>query len=652
VGATTETIINAVAWGRTDDHKPYCALIDLGAQLTGLSNFEIAQLLLKEGLLDERQGMCVTKNLNQPKLGRVSSGGGFARTSSADGVGSATRTPTDAVCSAPQAPRGSSNYSAKFKHVPNCLCKKVCVFLDGGKQMFIDRNQPEVQLPIDRCHVPLQNRFTFFDQVHTTGIDTKQPLDGVAVCTVGSGITLRDFFQGCWRMRKIGAGQKIHLMCVPEVQALMQRDLALDAQDPLDNRHVLSWLCLNSVILEEKQKSHMNVQVLSSIWRRFALSMLVDATHVPDASKLAAVSVFREFIDLKVPNFIKMHPSSFEANAFATVQAAAPFIAVVKTTHPQIETEIQQALAQDSDSALEADQSWDYQMILEQDREKDEERERAVEVNRFVACSSVPEQKQWNMDCLCKHSSLFLSASPFFSLAEVQTSGAKMHKLDLPTLLSSPNFCPKTVTPESRLKHSHVLVMFRMPDGDHANAAKRQVAVDEAIAQCGAGATADDIKAAFASMNAKYDFGEAMMPADLEEIRQRLCQRKLEQLTEELLDVCRQLRALVLSDTERKRLVDRVALDERKRIIQGHIDAARLECGAELKERGLSSAAPPSEQPIVCLLVSLDEAASLRRATKMPQCSNNPLVSMLLPRMFICTTDPQASRLVLKPLQP
>jgi len=71
----------------------------------------------------------------------------------------------------------------------------------------------------------LVNRFTFFDQIHTTGIDIKQSPTARAVITIGKDMVFRDYAQGAYRMRGIGKGQTIHLYLVPEVIGLVSQTL-------------------------------------------------------------------------------------------------------------------------------------------------------------------------------------------------------------------------------------------------------------------------------------------------------------------------------------------------------------------------------------------------------------------------------------------
>jgi hypothetical protein len=53
-------------------------------------------------------------------------------------------------------------------------------------------------------------------------MDVKQLLNARAVLTLGKDMTFREYAQGAFRMRGIGAGQTIHLYMIPEVKALVE----------------------------------------------------------------------------------------------------------------------------------------------------------------------------------------------------------------------------------------------------------------------------------------------------------------------------------------------------------------------------------------------------------------------------------------------
>ena len=80
-------------------------------------------------------------------------------------------------------------------------------------------------LSADQCGVSLEQRFAFYDQVHTTGVDIKHAVNAVAVLTLGKDMVFRDYVQGAYRMRGIGTGQKIRVFVIPEERKLSNREL-------------------------------------------------------------------------------------------------------------------------------------------------------------------------------------------------------------------------------------------------------------------------------------------------------------------------------------------------------------------------------------------------------------------------------------------
>jgi len=68
-------------------------------------------------------------------------------------------------------------------------------------------------------------------QVHTTGTDIPQSLNAVAAVTLSKDMNWRDMAQGCYRMRLIGQGQRVHIYVTPEVRRLIdQADAACHAK--------------------------------------------------------------------------------------------------------------------------------------------------------------------------------------------------------------------------------------------------------------------------------------------------------------------------------------------------------------------------------------------------------------------------------------
>ena len=100
------------------------------------------------------------------------------------------------------------------------------VFLDADdRQMILVRSGMKV-MTLVQSGIPKARRFTFYDQVHTTGMDIKQGASARAALTLGKDMTFRDYAQGAFRMRGIGQGQTLVLFVIPEVARLIQTQCA------------------------------------------------------------------------------------------------------------------------------------------------------------------------------------------------------------------------------------------------------------------------------------------------------------------------------------------------------------------------------------------------------------------------------------------
>ena len=61
--------------------------------------------------------------------------------------------------------------------------------------------------------------------MHTTGTDIPQGLQSCAAITAGKDNVLRDYTQGAWRMRGIGAGQTVRLLVSAQLERLVAAEL-------------------------------------------------------------------------------------------------------------------------------------------------------------------------------------------------------------------------------------------------------------------------------------------------------------------------------------------------------------------------------------------------------------------------------------------
>jgi hypothetical protein len=139
-------------------------------------------------------------------------------------------------------------------------------------------------LKLEECGIPLEQRFAFYDQIHTTGMDIKHMANAVAVLTLGKDMTFRDYAQGAFRMRGIGRGQKIHLFLTPELRELMIRELTAakmplvePPQVPSILIEVTAWLVVNSMGSERLQFNQLCIQNVTNVYRKNGFRNLLKA---------------------------------------------------------------------------------------------------------------------------------------------------------------------------------------------------------------------------------------------------------------------------------------------------------------------------------------------------------------------------------------
>ncbi|KAL1530323.1 hypothetical protein AB1Y20_001232 [Prymnesium parvum] len=168
------------------------------------------------------------------------------------------------------------------------------VFLEqGGHKKILLRTGAKMDL--ERCGIQKERRFSFFDQVHTTGMDIPQGAAARAVLTLGADLIFRDFAQAAFRMRGIGKGQRIILFVIPEVERLKsneaargrgcsasERSLQVSAMtDSLADRahleDITCWLLINSFKTERVQFELWTLHCAQNVWRKRAFSQLLVA---------------------------------------------------------------------------------------------------------------------------------------------------------------------------------------------------------------------------------------------------------------------------------------------------------------------------------------------------------------------------------------
>jgi RecA/RadA recombinase len=117
-------------------------------------------------------------------------------------------------------------------------------------------------------------------------MDIKQCFAARAVLTLGKDMVFRDLAQGAFRMRGIGAGQRLTIVVIPEVAQLIARQLESTGRAPLRDRaaarplsqqqQISAWLVINAMKTESVQANQLAAQNLADIWRQNAWRTLTE----------------------------------------------------------------------------------------------------------------------------------------------------------------------------------------------------------------------------------------------------------------------------------------------------------------------------------------------------------------------------------------
>eukprot|EP01059_Diplonema_ambulator_P000956 TRINITY_DN1073_c1_g4_i1.p1 TRINITY_DN1073_c1_g4~~TRINITY_DN1073_c1_g4_i1.p1 ORF type:complete len:4122 (+),score=1331.11 TRINITY_DN1073_c1_g4_i1:86-12451(+) len=371
------------------------------------------------------------------------------------------------------------------------------VFLDKqDKKMIMLRNGRV--LALSQCGITEGRRFTFYDQIHTTGMDIKHAATARAVVTIGKDMTFRDYAQGAYRMRGIGKGQTIKLFIINEVQTRITAELGehSTSRPELD---VPCWLLLNSMRLENLQAMKLGEQELQNTWRKHALGGLVAEVEANrwDVSTVRlrrfeksewlkkCIAEYREVIshDICVENDthqVKIDKLLEDHKEFTKTEEDARRVQSV------IESIKGAAAGYDG-----RDLGFESEVVHEQEAEQEQEQEAEQEEQRESAFSRDDEQHNpWPCSALCSRMSESISEkahtsgeTPFYPASQFKATEV-MPALPFPgELLVTDNFFRPTWLGlgERRLKVAYCVLKWKPTEEDSAGVAVVSLAEAETL---------------------------------------------------------------------------------------------------------------------------------------------------------------------------
>ncbi|CAE7259970.1 unnamed protein product [Symbiodinium microadriaticum] len=384
-----------------------------------------------------------------------------------------------------------------------------------------------------QCGLAPSQRFTFYDHVHTTGMDIKQPPAGRAVLTMGKDTTLRDFAQGAYRMRGLGAGQQISVLMTPEVSTLVHQcrkactaarlagsgrisvtlENFLTPSSPTSPTrqkeadpvvHVLVWATANGIRQECRKQRLLCQQNFRDVWKRKArlklenvAAAVFDPKDKSAVDSLRAVSTQAALEDLRSrPEFFGLPPRveiqvqgkepslqeklqmEISKRKLSPAERAEADAVLAECWPPECEIDFLEEPKNDAmegEQVQEEEQEEEQEQEQEQEQEKEQEQEGLPEEPANEKFSRADERQQpWNLSSLaCQPSNRTKpgSSPPFYPISDFAVHrgmlGGDCNFLDElpPFLMISDNYYRKAWRMQSTRRLRNIICVLEwVPD--------------------------------------------------------------------------------------------------------------------------------------------------------------------------------------------
>lgn len=257
------------------------------------------------------------------------------------------------------------------------------VFIEEGSDRKVLLTREGRRLDLAESSIPADRRFTFYDQIHTTGMDIHQAANVMGVVTVNKDMTFRDYAQGSWRMRGLEyTGQKLAVLVSPQVVKLIDDKLALAPQKkkPAQKKkggaredasaslltpfRIVAFLMLNHLESLARQQAQMKKLQIHTGWKKAALF-------------LEPAKIYLDPVDY-TETTSSGQGSQAEATVAATLAKVEGFRQVSAKVKKSLFAEIKAAAKAISDSALS-----NLEVSLDAEQQQQREQEQQVATMRF-----------------------------------------------------------------------------------------------------------------------------------------------------------------------------------------------------------------------------------------------------------------------------
>lgn len=335
-----------------------------------------------------------------------------------------------------------------LKLLPEELFDGVAYFDDRDAPMVILRGAVKPAL-LSEAGVPMDRRFTFFDQVHTTGTDTKQPLQSYAALTLSASMTFRDYAQGAWRMRGLGKGQKLRMVIAPELAKKVQGIVKVEGE--LGLHDAVAFMLSNQFDSEGKQFAALQLQNLATVWRQHALNDLMEKEVKVRESKDMRPQVESFLESLRFPVESKVHqPLTLDQKMQGLTDEQAHIMNDDEKAH------CAKLIGDASGGGDGGDLGAEITRQQEKEQEKQQEKEKEVEVH---VGREREREVEWPLEILEKETKPEESGV-FFQLAKFQMAGLKTKLKCTGNALVSSNHTANALTTMNVRRMKSVIIML------------------------------------------------------------------------------------------------------------------------------------------------------------------------------------------------
>ena len=309
---------------------------------------------------------------------------------------------------------------------------KGVVFYDADNILMMMETGKEAPIPLSASKLLPHERFTFYDQKHTSGADIKQASTATAIVTIGRHTLLRDLLQSVWRLRGLDKSQKVNFTIDQEVKELIisiLKEMGISVSEPLQLEHLLIFASYNQAMLQGDNNfralKHKSWEVLQQEVFRAFLDPNLDGKHLAELFN----SVSHLFIQNTTaspwqlfgePNLlVDSHIAAKEqvekvknCQAFEVISKSSPKIA------DKLNSILEKTLPLLPNKVVKSNAVYGREVEAETEKEQNKEKEAEIEKNTEVRLNKYAEPPESAFKS-CKLSDAFLATKGLASFANI-----------------------------------------------------------------------------------------------------------------------------------------------------------------------------------------------------------------------------------------